>query len=157
MTKFKIGTVGEGDAKDGCLLLVRGLPGSGKSTWARNLLKHIPGGIHLEADMYFETDEAYHWEGDKLAAAHRWCLNSAKIFLAQGKIVLVSNCNLKFSEADDYIRHCKRIGKPVDVTTLEDYYGSVHNVPEERMRRLRQRMEDHDTFMEKVKSAYCTV
>ena len=50
------------------LILLRGLPGSGKSTFA-NLL----GGIHVEADQYFMQDGEYKFDASKLKQAHNWC------------------------------------------------------------------------------------
>jgi len=50
------------------LILLRGLPGSGKSTFA-NLL----GGIHVEADQYFIQDGEYKFDASKLKQAHNWC------------------------------------------------------------------------------------
>ena len=43
------------------LYIVRGIPGSGKSTFAKTL-----GGIHIEADQYFvDGDGNYNFDGSK--------------------------------------------------------------------------------------------
>ena len=36
------------------LYIVRGLPGSGKTTWSR---ANAPGMVHLEADMFFVDED----------------------------------------------------------------------------------------------------
>jgi len=43
------------------LILVRGLPGSGKSTFAKSL-----GGVHIETDMFFIQDGEYKFDGAKI-------------------------------------------------------------------------------------------
>ena len=51
------------------LYIVRGIPGSGKSTFAKTL-----GGQHYEADMYFIDEEGnYKFDGTKIKDAHKWC------------------------------------------------------------------------------------
>ena len=50
------------------LYIVRGIPGSGKSTFANSL-----GCPVFEADMYFMKDGEYKFEADKLKLAHNWC------------------------------------------------------------------------------------
>ena len=51
------------------LILVRGIPGSGKSTFARSL-----GGVHYEADMFFLDEMSnYVFDVTKIKDAHSWC------------------------------------------------------------------------------------
>ena len=50
------------------LILVRGIPGSGKSTFAKSL-----GGTHFETDKFFMVDGEYKFDGTKIKEAHKWC------------------------------------------------------------------------------------
>jgi adenylate kinase family enzyme len=46
------------------LIIIRGLPGSGKSTFAKS---YFNGYIHLEADMYFvQPDGSYDWVAEQI-------------------------------------------------------------------------------------------
>ena len=56
------------------LYIVRGIPGSGKSTFAKTL-----GGQHFEADMYF-IDESGNYKFDitEIKLAHEWCQGMVK-------------------------------------------------------------------------------
>jgi predicted kinase len=50
------------------LFLLRGLPGSGKTTLANQL-----GGSLVEADRYFMEYGDYKFDASKLKEAHAWC------------------------------------------------------------------------------------
>jgi adenylate kinase family enzyme len=50
------------------LYIVRGIPGSGKSTFAKSL-----GGTHFETDMFFMVDGEYKFDFTKLKESHKWC------------------------------------------------------------------------------------
>lgn len=57
------------------LILIRGLPGSGKTTMAKTL---YPDHVLCEADQFFETDKGYIFDGSKIKEAHAYCFNKAK-------------------------------------------------------------------------------
>jgi hypothetical protein len=51
------------------LYLIRGIPGSGKSSLAKSL-----GGKHVEADMYhLDENGNYNWKPVDVKKAHEWC------------------------------------------------------------------------------------
>ena len=52
------------------LVLIRGLPGSGKSTIAKELA--VTGFEHFEADMFFPVDGVYRYEASRIRHAHTW-------------------------------------------------------------------------------------
>jgi len=55
--------------KDKILYIVRGIPGSGKSTIAKTL-----GGIQIESDQYFiDSNGEYKFDASKLHNAHNYC------------------------------------------------------------------------------------
>lgn len=70
------------------LYIVRGLPGSGKSTFAKSL-----GGVNYEADMFFINENGeYNFDPSKLKDAHNWCRHKAMDSMKSGEpIVVVSN------------------------------------------------------------------
>jgi shikimate kinase len=55
------------------LFIVRGLPGSGKSTIAKQLSYN-----HFEADQYFERDGEYNFIPSEIGNAHQWCRHQVR-------------------------------------------------------------------------------
>jgi predicted kinase len=118
------------------LTLIRGLPGSGKSTMAK-AMQEDGENIHLEADMWFERDEGYVFDASELNLAHQWCQRCALDFLNSGYSIVVSNTFSRVWEMQPYLD----MGYPVDVITATGDYGSVHGVPADVIERMRSRWE----------------
>lgn len=120
------------------LILVRGLPGSGKSTIAEQL-SHISWMNHLEADMYFMRDGEYKFDVNKLGAAHAWCQNETRECLREGNPVVVSNTFTTIKEIRPYFDIAKELGIIPNVILAQGNFGNIHNVPEETLEKMRQR------------------
>lgn len=118
------------------LTLVRGIPGSGKSTYARGL--GIPD--HYEADMWFAERGGF--DPAKLNEAHAWCFEKAKEAMDSGRSVVVSNTFIRRWEMQRYIAYAESLGIPVEEIVMTGDYGSVHNVPEYTIERMRQNFEN---------------
>ena len=125
------------------LILIRGLPGSGKSTMAKNMEPTH----HFEADMYF-TDAGgnYNYDGSKIKAAHDWCFNSTKDALMQETgnpdVIVVSNTFVKHWEMSRYIELAKELSVPITVLVARGKYKNVHSVPEEVIKRMTLNWEE---------------
>jgi predicted kinase len=120
------------------LVLVRGLPGSGKSTFARKLA----GFRHLEADMFFVgADGAYVFEPTKLKEAHAWCQEQCKATLLAGGNVVVSNTFVKRWEMSFYVNLAAELGVEVTEVTVAGSYSNVHGVPDAVVERMRSNWE----------------
>lgn len=125
------------------LFLIRGLPGSGKSTFAKRYFWMMSR--HLEADMYFiKPNGDYVFEPNKIKQAHEWCQQSARIFLTQGYDVIVSNTFTTVNEMKFYLDFAKENNIPVEIARMTKDYGSIHNVPQDVIDRMRSRFEDYE-------------
>ena len=124
------------------LTLVRGLPGSGKSTYARKLAAQT-GCLHHETDRYFIVNGIYQFNYAELAVAHRWCLNTARSLLEVKSDVVVSNTFVKLWELEKYIEVANELNCQFRVHSmpLEVNYGSSHNLPEGTLERMRSNWE----------------
>lgn len=123
------------------LIIIRGLPGAGKSTLAKKMIAENPDFLHFEADMYFVKDGVYTFVASQISKAHEWCQNSTRTALQHGKSVIVSNTFTTRREAQPYLSMAEKLGISYEIVTLTDNYGSIHNVPQETINKMQARFE----------------
>lgn len=122
------------------LTIIRGCPGSGKSTYAKSL--NI---FHVEADQYFTNHKGeYNWEGSKVKHAHNWCFQTTVNALLSGVDVVVSNTFTRISEMQKYIDFCNAMNISFKVICCKNNFGNVHSVPEETLINMKARWEDFE-------------
>lgn len=122
------------------LVLIRGLPGSGKSTMARVM----SGYKHFEADMYFERNGRYCFEGQKLQRAHDWCYDGVCKALKAGHKVVVSNTFVQLWELRRYVSLASSLDISYQVVHALGSWESIHDVPESTVESMRDRWETID-------------
>lgn len=121
------------------LVLIRGLPGSGKSTIARALT--LLGYQHIEADQYFERAGRYQFDASELAQAHAWCLDQVIACLKQRKRCAVANTFSQQWEIQPYLDAARAANVPVRIIEANGKWQNTHNVPEETITRMLARWE----------------
>ncbi|XP_005880077.1 PREDICTED: NEDD4-binding protein 2-like 2 isoform X1 [Myotis brandtii] len=86
------------------LILLRGLPGSGKTTLSRILLGQSRDGIVFSTDDYFHNQDGYRYNVNQLDDAHDWNQNRAKQAINQGRSpVIIDNTNTQAWEMKPYV------------------------------------------------------
>ena len=128
------------------LLLIRGIHGSGKSTYAKSILKlYQEAGkpiCHYEADMYFtNSNGSYIFDPTLLRDAHEWCQASVKHALETKHSCIVSNTFIKKWELQPYIDMASSLKVPVTILTMEGKYGNIHGVPDEKIQQMIKNFE----------------
>ncbi len=105
------------------LVLIRGLPGTGKTTQA---LSYVNDGYkHFEADQFFMVDGRYCFDAKRLSEAHASCLKQAKEALETGELVCVSNV---FATVED-IKPYTELGADYQVVEATYPGRSIHERP----------------------------
>lgn len=123
------------------LYLIRGVCGSGKTTFARTLSNATR--YFYEADQYFidsDTGE-YKFDPTKISEAHSWCQRMARRDLLGKMDCIVSNTSTTEREVETYAKIAEECGAKFVSIILENRHGGTnsHNVPEEKVQQMRNR------------------
>jgi len=117
------------------LVIIRGIPGTGKSTLATTKFKEYE---HVEADMFFVDKEGnYNWDSNRIRKAHRWCISRVEYLLSLGKKVVVSNTFIRLKSMQPYIA----LGYSYKIIEAKGNYKDVHNVPKHTLDSMRSAFE----------------
>lgn len=131
------------------LYIVRGLPGSGKSTFAKKLV----GADFLvcEADKYFIDDDGnYNFDPSKIKDAHEACRAMVEMYMMDSMEneqwypeIAVSNTFTQEWEMKPYFELAEKYGYKVFVTIVENRHGgkNTHEVPEDKLEIMKNRFE----------------
>jgi predicted kinase len=131
------------------LILLRGLPGSGKSTFAKTMWSEL---VVCEADDYFIDEETgeYKFNQRDLPKAHNWCRFRVETFMKDNIVneqfypnIVVSNTFTQEWEMKEYFELAEKYGYRVYTLIVENRHGnkSVHNVPDATMGNMLNRFE----------------
>lgn len=121
------------------LILLRGLPGSGKSSFS----KHLIDTHWIETDMFFMQDGEYKFDGSKLRQAHQWCQDRVEDWMSKGFTVTVSNTFTQEWEMEAYYKLAEKYGYRVSSLIVENRHGgeNIHGVPADKLEQMRNRFE----------------
>jgi predicted kinase len=136
------------------LIIVRGLPGSGKSMFVDDFL-YSPlctvHGVVCSADNYFMHDGEYQFDPNSLGDAHNYCKGVAiDAMIARASLVVIDNTNSQKWEFMPYLTLARDYNYDVTQITVGQVNQDVvaqyhqrnkHGVPEETIRKMVERWE----------------
>lgn len=123
-------------------LLIRGLPGSSKSTVAHKLVAKY-GVEHFENDAYLMHGDKYVWTPEAAKDAAKRCFEDAMKALRAGKDVVVSNVFVTRKAVDRYVRAAKQLGCEVQIWRMTNDFGNVHDVPANTLASMKAGFQDY--------------
>ena len=130
------------------LVLLRGLPGSGKSSFAKHMWSDF---VICEADQFFYDSEGNcNFDPSKLRDAHKYCRDRVETFMSDNEKnpqfypeIVVSNTFTREWEMDEYFKLAKKYDYQVVSLIVENRHGNknVHGVPDSKIEEMRNRFE----------------
>lgn len=133
------------------MVLMRGLPGCGKSTKVKELIaatEKLNGArpVAFSADHYFETPSGYQYNVKKLGEAHNWAYKATEAaLLAFQSPVFIDNTNTEEFEILNYYNLAYHNWYKFYVLEPETEWAfdvdqlarkTLHNVPREKLARM---------------------
>jgi predicted kinase len=132
------------------LYIVRGVSGSGKTTFAKELAERFAC-RYFEADMYFvRVDGAYTFNPAELPKAHEWCFEQVRMEICDEYDVIVSNTFTRLWEMRNYIDLALEHGYRVRIITCTGCYQNVHGLTEEMVAKQVARFQTNKEIAEEL-------
>lgn len=149
------------------LILLYGLPGSGKSTLSQKLKEQYESeGFTVDS---VETDEwfvrhgngVYKFDPNLLGKAHQWAYTAVGCAMEDNvDVIILANTNLTWRDIKHYVSHSISVGYDVEIVETETpwrydiaelFRRGVHAVPIEVLERMNNKRQPIEYLREKVK------
>lgn len=100
------------------VVIMRGISGAGKTTWAK---RHYPNAIFVSANDYFtDASGVYAFDPTKLDASHEDCFLCFMAAIADGdRDIVVDNTNIEPWELAPYVLAGRAYGFEIRIVTVE--------------------------------------
>lgn len=132
------------------LVIMRGLPGSGKSTKAAQIQPE--NGYRCSADDYhINEDGVYDWKPENVHNAHKWCQSKCHTLMVQGiPLIVIDNTNIKKRDFQFYLDQAALHGYTVEYAQSDTEWAwdidectarNTHNVPRFVVERMKNDFE----------------
>lgn len=122
------------------LIIVRGIPGSGKSSFCRKIFPNL---FHIENDMYHYHNNDYQFSTLKQKDAIEWCTDMVTLALKKGMDCVVSNTFTKKRFVDNYVNIGKMFECDIKVYRMMGNFKNEHDVPEDVFNNMKNNFEDY--------------
>jgi len=130
------------------LIMLRGVPGCGKTTFGKLL-----GGIQVEADQYFTIDGEYKFDITQLSKAHQYCKSQVEAWMSTNSSqintdkIVISNTSTNEWELEPYYKLAEKYGYAVFSVVVENRHGNAeetnqHGVPKEILDKMEKNLKN---------------
>jgi hypothetical protein len=144
------------------VFILRGLPGSGKSSLAREACgKSYKRNAICSADSFFIKNEEYIFDRPRIGEAHCWCLRNFIQNAHPGNdinSIFLDNTNTSLWEFSHYVKIAEAYYYKTVIITLNcspetSLARNIHNVPEKTIQNMYKRLNDVDNCLKL--NAFC--
>ena len=142
------------------VVLLRGVSGSGKSTYTR---KNYKNSIVCSADHFFTINGQYTFNPSKLGEAHQACIKKFVLRCTNEDFnddtLIVDNTNLTVAEIAPYVQVALAFGHQVEIIRLvcmvaEAAKRNTHGVPFKSVEAMAHRFENLPVYWPKETEIY---
>lgn len=123
------------------LIIIRGLPGGGKSTLAKMFERD--GYTHIENDQFRARSGEYVYDPEEAALVKAWCHRTVKDALRTGRNVVVSHTFCELECVKEYEMLAARYGHESMVIEAKGTFGSVRGCDAAGMEERRAKWEHY--------------
>jgi predicted kinase len=131
------------------VIILRGVPGSGKSTFASLLSGHHTF-IACADDYFVQENGEYKFDASLISHAHAWCQRQFLTAMEDPwfETVIVANTNVRPRDFAFYEKIAKEYKARVFHVVMENRHGNkdIHNVPKETLDTMRERLSTSITL-----------
>jgi len=130
------------------LILVRGVPGAGKSIIA-DIIKHGRADRYMIATDDYFTDRSgnYNFDGSKLIENHAKCRDAVEFAMNDDyyKVIIVHNTFTEEWTMEPYFDLAKKHNCKVHTIIVENRHGSAstHDVPQHSVDRMKEQIQNN--------------
>lgn len=122
------------------LFIIRGFPGSGKTTLARIIAPKANAAVD---DFMVNSEGEYTYDPTRLTECHELCRFAIQDYMREGvEHIAVHNTFTRKWEMTPYVEWAAHYGYSVHVITCHGQWQNVHNVPPRAIQRMCDRWED---------------
>ena len=121
------------------LIIIRGCPGSGKTTFAKMLGTKA---ICTADDYHTSREGVYNWKPENIGKAHSWCQKKCARFMrANAEKIVVANTSTTEEEMAPYLVMAKEFEYKVFSVIVENRHQGkdTHEVPEATIEKMKNR------------------
>ena len=125
------------------LVITRGVPGAGKSSFCQDLAG--PGAAVIAADDFFyDSNGIYNFDPSKLGLAHKDCQRRCEEAMLEERNVFVNNTCIKEQELSPYRKLAEEYGYKTYVIVVENRHGgkNQHGVPEAKLVEMERNLKN---------------
>ena len=140
--------------KEKKMVILRGLPGCGKTTTAKQIT--VQNGVVFSTNDYFYENGIYKFDAKKLKDAHLWNQQRTKDAMEKDEgLIVIDNNNVRKWEAKPYVELATKFGYTVEFQTVETLWKftldelvsrNTHNIPNNIIQRMIDQWENDFTI-----------
>ena len=127
------------------LYILQGIAGAGKSTLAKKMIAEGKASEYWEADMWMVDRKCnYKFDPIKLGHCHKQCKEVIEDAMIRKQNIIQSNTNLRRKDIESYLYLAEQYGYEVTLIRLNSNFGSIHNVPDEKIASMKDLLDRFD-------------